>query len=187
MMMVMMQRNVIVGLLSLPSLMLAMLVDMPLPPDLTAMNSTAGISLLLDAHAQNQAVSYWQLSIAYTTQVNQAFCSVASSAMVLNALGVPAPESAAYKPHPYYTQDNVFNNCAASANITYEVVEHHGLELAQAAQLLSCQSHVKAVAHYASDSSLEQLEASVRQTVKSQDSYIIINFNRTGLHEVMSR
>lgn len=47
-------------------------------------------------------------------QINSAFCGVASSAMVLNALGVPRPLQSPQSElnstrYAYFTEDNVFN------------------------------------------------------------------------------
>eukprot|EP00730_Choanoeca_flexa_P013299 TRINITY_DN5171_c0_g1_i2.p1 TRINITY_DN5171_c0_g1~~TRINITY_DN5171_c0_g1_i2.p1 ORF type:complete len:260 (+),score=40.87 TRINITY_DN5171_c0_g1_i2:20-799(+) len=158
--------------------------ELPLPSELTAMNTTQGVELLLQAHSSKQAQSYWQLAQTFTTQVNQAFCAVASSAMVLNALQVPAPVSSTYKPYGFFTQSDIFNDCTDAANITYDFIEHHGLTLQQATQLLRCQPRVMITAYHADSASVADLESSIKKATSSDDSYVIINFLRTGVHEV---
>jgi hypothetical protein len=159
-------------------------VRLPLPSDLPALNSSRGIALLLAAQAVGQAVPFWQLLPAYTTQLNQAFCSVASSVMALNAAGVPAPVSATYAPYPYWTQDDVFVPCVVNQGITPEMVSQHGLTLAQAAGLLGCFSANLAVnLTYASEATPADLLAALRGVTQAPNRFLLANFERQPLGE----
>jgi len=55
-----------------------------IPTDLVPFNSEHGTRLLLESSARSD---YWPLSIYFVTQDKLSYCGVASSTMVLNALG----------------------------------------------------------------------------------------------------
>ena len=63
---------------------------LPLPANLVSLDSPEGEVLLVEAEARSD---YFPLSLQFVTQNNQAFCGVASTVMVLNALKMPAPAS----------------------------------------------------------------------------------------------
>jgi len=60
---------------------------LPLPEQLTSLNSSIGQSLLQTSAAQADFVP---LMSQYVTQKNQAFCGIASTVMVLNSIGIRA-------------------------------------------------------------------------------------------------
>jgi hypothetical protein len=76
---------------------------LPVPQNLVAFDSSEGEQLLINAEARR---AYFPLSAQFVTQENPAFCGVASLVMVLNALQVPAPESAMLKPFSAFDQSN---------------------------------------------------------------------------------
>src|SRR6267142_6861289 len=69
---------------------------LPLPPNLVGAASPAGEGYFLEAEAR---AAYFPLVDNFVTQKNQAFCGVASSVMVLNALQLPAPAVHEYDPY----------------------------------------------------------------------------------------
>ncbi len=79
---------------------------LPLPPGLIGLDSEEGEALLFEAEAR---AAFFPLTLQFVTQQNQAFCGVASVAMVLNALKVPAPETEAWKPFRAFTRENLLN------------------------------------------------------------------------------
>ena len=79
---------------------------LPLPENLIGAASDAGETLLIEADARE---AYFPLAINFVTQKNQSFCGVASSVMVLNAIGVPAPPVPEYDPYTTFTQDNLLD------------------------------------------------------------------------------
>jgi Phytochelatin synthase len=78
---------------------------LPLPEQLTPLTSPEGQQLLQDSEGQ---ADFIPLMSQFVTQINQAFCGIASMVMVLNALAVPAPEALEWE-REYFTQDNLFN------------------------------------------------------------------------------
>ena len=83
--------------------------------DLISLSSLEGAAL---AAAQPAAAPMWTLLAHFETQHTQSFCSIATAAMLLNALGVPRPIDPAYAPYPYFTQANVLGECALAKPVT---------------------------------------------------------------------
>ena len=100
---------------------------LPISPQLIPFSSIEGEQLLIESQAKQD---YFLLSNQFVTQVNQAYCGVASSVMVLNALGLPAPESAQYKPFRVFTQENFFDREESKKVISPELVSQRGMTLA---------------------------------------------------------
>ena len=105
---------------------------LPLSPQLIPFSSSEGEQLLVESNAKQD---YFLLSNQFVTQINQAYCGVASSVMVLNALGLPAPESAQYKPFRVFTQENFFERAETKKVISPELVSRQGMTLAQLGDL----------------------------------------------------
>ena len=101
---------------------------LPLPPALIPFTANEGETLLLDSQAKED---YFLLSNQFVTQINQAYCGVASSVMVLNALGLTAPESPQYKPFKVFTQENFFYFLETKQVVSPEIVSRRGMTLAQ--------------------------------------------------------
>ena len=62
--------------------------SLPLPPNLTDLNSEEGEKFFVES---GPSATSFPIADNYVTQKTQAYCGVASMVMVLNALGVPAP------------------------------------------------------------------------------------------------
>ncbi len=149
---------------------------LPLPDNLVELNSEVGEHMLLEAPARQ---SYWDLSIQFVTQKTQSFCGVASIVMVLNALGVPAPSTAAYEPYQVYTQDNVLNE-QTEAVLPQAVILRQGITLDQLAALLRTFA-VHAEAHHAGDSGLEEFRATASRALAAKDHYVLVNYLRRAV------
>ncbi|PSB57367.1 phytochelatin synthase family protein [Chamaesiphon polymorphus] len=147
---------------------------LPLSPQLIPFSSSDGEQLLVESQAKQD---YFLLSNQFVTQVNQAYCGVASSVMVLNALGLPAPESAQYKPFRVFTQDNFFDREESKKVISPELVSKQGMTLAQLGGLLT--SHgAKVTVYYGSDVDLAQFRSLLVQNLAKRDNFAIVNYLR---------
>ncbi len=108
-----------------------------LAENLISLNSAEGEKLLMESKAR---ADYIPLTINFTTQNNLAYCGVASIAMTLNALNLPAPEAYEYntfnKSYPTFTQNNIFNQDTDTI-ITATQVSRGGMTLEQLGQLLT--------------------------------------------------
>lgn len=147
---------------------------LPLSPQLIPFSSSDGEQLLIESKARQD---YFLLSNQFVTQVNQAYCGVASSVMVLNALGVAAPESAQYKPFHLFTQENFFDRAETKKVVSPELVSQRGMTLAQLGDLLT--SHgAKVQVYYGSDVNLDRFRSLLLQNLSKRDNFAIVNYLR---------
>ena len=146
---------------------------LPLPQNLINLNSTEGEKLLIGSPALQD---YFPLSIQFITQKNQAYCGVASSVMVLNALAIPAPQAPEYGSYRLFTQDNFFN--AQNQNVvTSEVVAKKGMTLDQLGKLLESYQ-VKAEVHHAGDLTLDEFRTMVVKNLEEPGNFVLVNYLR---------
>ncbi len=147
---------------------------LPISPQLIPFNSSQGEQLLLDSQARQD---YFLLSNQFVTQINQAYCGVASSVMVLNALGLPAPESLQYKPFHVFTQENFFDRDETKKVVSADLVSRRGMTLAQLGDLLI--SHgTKVKVYYGSDVDFNRFRFLLVQNLSKRDNFVIVNYLR---------
>jgi hypothetical protein len=150
---------------------------LPISPQLIPFSTNAGETLLLESQSK---ADYFVLSNQFVTQINQAYCGVASGVMVLNALGVTAPESKQYQPFKVFTQDNFFDRVEAKQVITPELVAKRGMTLAQLGGLLT--SHgAKVTVYYGADVDLNRFRSLLVENLSARDNFIIINYLRKSI------
>jgi len=150
---------------------------LPLAPDLIAFNSSAGAELLLESQAKQD---YWNLSIQFVTQINQAYCGVASIVMVLNSMGIAAPEVPQYAPYHVFTQENFFDNPAVRQVLAPEVVARQGMTLDQLGQLLN--SHpVNVQVYHGGDVTLAEFRRLIAENLDQQGNFVIVNYLRSSI------
>ena len=177
------------AVLALPSVALAReALAAPPPPMVSA--PSAGQALAVPAHLfalahpvgqqrllhsdYNQA--YWPLANYFETQRNQAYCSVATSVMALNALGVARPATPLYPDFGFFTQQGFFDGIhprVASA----EGVAKEGMTLEQlGAALGHFALRVEVISGAALD--VHQLRQLLKQHLRQSDRFVLLNFNR---------
>ena len=147
---------------------------LPLSPQLIPFSSSEGEQLLVESNARQD---YFLLSNQFVTQINQAYCGVASSVMVLNALGLPAPESIQYKPFHVFTQENFFDRAETKKVVSADLVSKRGMTLSQLGDLLN--SHgAKVQIYYGSDVDLDRFRSLLVQNLSKRDNFAIVNYLR---------
>jgi Phytochelatin synthase len=147
---------------------------LPLSTGLIPLTSIQGENLLLESQTRSD---YFLLSNQFVTQINQAYCGVASSVMVLNALDLPAPESSQYKPFKVFTQENFFDRAETKQVVAPEIVSKQGMTLAQLGQVLS--SHgAKVKVYYGSDVELARFRDLLIENLSARDNFTIVNYLR---------
>ncbi|MFM0054276.1 phytochelatin synthase family protein [Paraburkholderia phytofirmans] len=148
------------------------------PPNLVALAQPAGQKRLTSA-TSNQ--SYWPLSQYFETQRNQAYCSVATSVMALNALGIRRPQSTLYPDFPFFSQEDFFHGIdpqvANAAKVSQE-----GMTLDQLSTALKA-FPVEVWKYHAADLSLGQFRDLVRATTGHSDRFVLLNFRRVEIGE----
>ncbi|MBD2453589.1 phytochelatin synthase family protein [Nostoc sp. FACHB-87] len=147
---------------------------LPLSNNLIAFNSKEGEKLLIQSRSRED---FFSLSMQFVTQHNQAFCGVASSVMVLNSLGVVAPESPQYSPYRVFTQENFFSNEKTKKVIAPEVVARQGMTLAELGGLIASYD-VQVKVYHAADTNLEQFRKLVSTNLKQSNNFVIVNYLR---------
>lgn len=149
---------------------------LPVPENLVTLSSAEGEKLLMESKALQD---YFPLTIQFVTQKNQAYCGVASSIMVLNALSIPAPEAPEYPPFRLFTQDNFFN-AQAQKVIPPEVVVRQGVTLEQLAKLLESYP-VKAEVHHGGDVTLDEFRTLVVKNLQESGNFVLVNYLRKAI------
>ena len=149
---------------------------LPLPENLVGFASPEGEALLVGAESRSD---YVPLAEHCVTQRNPAFCGVASIAMVLNALALPAPANADLAPFSIFDQDNVLSP-AAEAVIPRTTIEEMGMTLDQVGGVLSAHG-LKVEVHHAADSSLEEFRRRAAEELGGPGRFIVINFLRAAI------
>lgn len=149
---------------------------LPVPKNLIPFNSPEGEQLLITSKARQD---YFPLSMQFVTQSNQAYCGVASSIMVLNALSIPAPEAPGFGQYHVFTQDNFFN-AQTQKVIATEVVARQGMTLEQLSKLLESYP-VKAEVHHGGDVSLEEFRRLVSKNLQEPGNFVLVNYLRKAI------
>lgn len=150
---------------------------LPLAPNLINFNSPQGEELFTKSKSK---IDFFPLSTQFVTQNNQAYCGVASIVMVLNSLGIPAPEAPQYKPYKIFTQENFFSNQKTNKVVTAEVVSRQGMTLEQLGGLIASYD-VKTEVYHAGDTSLEKFRKLATENLKQPGNFIIINYLRKAI------
>jgi hypothetical protein len=149
------------------------------PPNLIALTQPKGQQRLMSSVSRQ---SYWPLTQYYETQRNQAYCSVATSVMALNALGIRRPESSLYPDFPFYSQADFFRNIdpqvANAAKVSKE-----GMTLDQLSVALQT-FPVDVRKYHANDLTLAQFRELIRETTAQRDRFALLNFRRVEIGEV---
>lgn len=151
---------------------------LPVPPNLVALAQPAGQKRLADS-AANQ--SYWPLSQYFETQRNQAYCSVATSVMALNALGIRRPESTQYPDFPFFSQEDFFRGIDPQVANAAQVSQE-GMTLDQLGAALGT-FPVEVRKYHAADLSLGQFRDLIRATTQHSDRFVLLNFRRVEIGE----
>lgn len=150
---------------------------LPSPDNLIVFNTDEGENLLITSQSRED---FFPLTMQFVTQDNRAYCGVASIVMVLNSLGIPAPESPKYKPYRLFTQDNFFSNQAARKVISPDVVSRQGMTVQELGKLLESYP-VKAQVYHAENTSLEEFRKLAIDNLRQSDNFIIVNYLRKAI------
>jgi len=153
---------------------------LPVKTPLIVYGSAQGQQMLM--RSQYKA-DFWKLSEYFVTQKNLAFCVPASSAMVLNALGVKRPVSAIYNPYPFFTQKNIFTPKVLKVT-KLAAINVKGMELDQAATMLNQFSDVKARAYHANQTTIKKFRRIAIKALSSGKVFVIVNVLRSAMYEV---
>ncbi len=136
------------------------------------LESELGMSMLDESHAKRNFIA---LISHFTTQINGTYCSIASTAMVFNAGGVPRPGSTENPKGHYFDQVNLINEVKDKLDVK-EILKA-GLTLDNYKQFLSF-FPVQATVTHAADSTLDAFRALAITTLESRHEYLVVNYYR---------
>jgi hypothetical protein len=139
----------------------------PLPSGLVAADSADGRQLLADSQF---IADYDSLTKMFESQSRAAFCGVASSVVVLNALRDASPR---------LTQTTFFSDAASRVRTSLRVTLE-GMSLAQLTDLLRAHG-VDAELFYASDSDVAVFRTIVQKNLQTRGDFVVVNYERAVL------
>jgi hypothetical protein len=156
---------------------------LPVPTSLVSLDSAEGRAMAARQPAES---ALWATLAHFQTQVTQSFCSVATSATMLNALNVSAPTDPIYSPYPYFTQANMLGSCALDkpshrddTPLSARFIATHGATLGEWHEYLRC--HARAERTHASESTLEEFRMRARGALEATPPMAVgLNFHRSG-------
>lgn len=143
-----------------------------LAPDLIDASSTAGQQWLASATAKTD---YSQLTPEFTAQSRGAFCGVASSVTVINAL---------VHPQPRLNQDSLFTPKASAVKGAL-AISFSGLTLDQLAHLIEAHG-LQAKTTHAGQSTLEQFREIAQATLAEPRIFLVVNYDRKAIGQAGS-
>lgn len=147
-----------------------------LPPALIDLGSAQGAAMFAHARAKR---AYWPLADEFVTQKAQSYCGIASLAMVLNALGVPAPVVPDYGPFTSFTQENLFTPMTEKI-IRQADIPNHGMTLDQVGAVATSFGVTVRVVH-AESVSVAQFRTEAAAALAEPGHFVIVNYLRTAL------
>jgi hypothetical protein len=139
----------------------------PLPSELVAAGSSEGEQLLA---ASRFTADYNSLTQAFEAQSRRAYCGVASSVIVLNALR---------NAHPHLTQSTFFSAAASRVRSPLRVTLQ-GMTLEQLADLLRANDADVTLFH-ASDANVDTFRSIVRENLQTPGDFVVVNYERALL------
>ena len=164
------------------------------------MNNTKAFTKLSKTYLTNNeyATDYFMMLQGYDVQINQAYCSVASTIAVLNSFKnqMTIPVDKVYDPYQYATQPDMFNECTASSVITNTpdfnglLKPPGGLVLDQIASLIECnlansgvEYNVETVHVDPNIYSKERIVSELKEALLEPNTRIVINYKRTAVNQ----
>ncbi|WP_084484891.1 phytochelatin synthase family protein [Methylosinus sp. LW3] len=152
---------------------------LPLSDNLVDLRSAQGREWFLEAEARE---AYWPLSSEFVTQKNGSFCGVATLAMLLNALDIPAP--AGGEGQGSFSQDNLFSE-KTEAVVKQENILRRGMTLDEFGGLVASFGLEAKVTH-AVQSSLAAFRASAIEQLSRKRRHVVVNYQRAALGQTRS-
>lgn len=124
---------------------------------------------------------FWTICRYFVSEKFLTYCGIASSATVLNSLGVEAPDDPQIYPYKMFTQENIFTDEVLHHRRPLDV-EKGGNTLEQLAAILSA-FHVQVEICFGSDLDLAQCREMLVTVLRAPDQRVIVDFDRKVLHQ----
>ena len=150
---------------------------LPVDESLVDFHTVEGRDLLFTSNAKED---YSLLSQYFVTQINSAYCGVASMAIVLNSLGIDAsiaPELQKKR----FTQTNIFTEQTEEIHPA-DKIRWQGMTLSQLGQLLSTYPVDVDVIH-GDELSLPEFRELLRQNLSEPNNFVLVNYLRSAINQ----
>ena len=141
-----------------------------------SLDTEQGTRLLAQSTAKR---NFLTLASHFTTQVTETFCSLASTAMVLNASGIPRPVSTVDSYYHYFDQENLITD-RVKATIDMDDVRVRGMTLDTYRQFIGT-FHVNSRVVHAADTTLADFRRTAARTLRSPHGFLIVNYQRQAI------
>ena len=141
-----------------------------------SLDTKRGARLLAQSTAKR---NFLALASNFTTQVTETYCSLASTAMVLNASGIPRPVSSVDSYYHYFDQDNLVD-ARVKATIDMDDVRVRGMTLDTYRQFIGT-FHVNSRVVHAADTTLADFRRTAARTLRSPHGFLIVNYQRQAI------
>lgn len=152
---------------------------LPIPNHLFTLAHPVGQQRLQESSYRQ---AFYPLATYFETQRNQAYCSVATSVIALNALGLPRPATTLYPDFPFFTQDNFFDGIDPKV-AQPETVAKEGMTLEQLSTVLA-RYPVQVQTVSASTLDINAFRSLLQQHLRESDRFVLLNFNRRLIGQV---
>jgi hypothetical protein len=129
--------------------------------------------------ASQSRTAFLPLIAFFDTQRGQTYCGVASVAMVLNALELPAPAADKHGTHRLFTQENILNG-RTDHLISERTIARRGMLLADVARVLEAYG-AKVDLHQAASSSVDTFREMAARYLNEPGHHVIVNYSRAAL------
>jgi hypothetical protein len=140
---------------------------LPLADGLIPIASSSGQALLAE---KRFIADYERLTQNFESQSRPAFCGVASSVVVLNALRSTGPR---------VTQSTFFTDAASKVRGSLQVT-FAGMSLAQLGNLLRAHG-LEVTLFYASDTPVDAFRSIARENLRTSGDFLLVNYQRAAL------
>ena len=148
--------------------------------DLVYINTTAGSERLLNSTHNRQ---YFSLASYVDTQERLTFCGISSMSATLNSLPtVVRPVTPELAPHPYFTEDSIFNEATTKIKSRDDVLKS-GLTLEQIGLYLNALNANPKV-YYGSDLTVAELRKVIQSSLANRYQRVMVDFDRQALHQL---
>lgn len=149
-------------------------------PSLVYLDSPLGWKYLSESTSSSH---FGNLIRYYQSQINLAYCGIASSVIMLNALHVPAPVDSWHYPYANFNQRSIFTPTLLKQGITPHKISSRGMTLATLNRILTSY-HLKTNVYYASSLTYKQFTNLLSKVMTTQKDYVVVNFYRPTLKQV---
>ena len=144
------------------------------------LNSKQGWNLLM--HSPDDNSKFGNLVRYFQTQVNLAYCGVASSAIILNVLQVKAPADPWHYPYSFFNQRNIFSLKLLKNGITPHKISSHGMTLSTLNEILTSYG-LKTQVYFASQLSMKQVGSIISEAMQTPGEYVLVNYDRKAVNQ----